>query len=119
VSHALEQSPGGRVNLVSESPDRIVFRVDSDGGVVALRRAYQQLYDARTETGKTLETMPVDLDLMGVVVPPGRHRIEVWVPERPIILAGVVALVALILLGAAAIVPSRRMHSGAASPGPP
>lgn len=107
VSHALEQRPGGRVALLAETPDRLEFTVDSKGGVVALRRAYQQLYEARTAHGKLLETMPVDLDLLGVVVPPGRHRVVVWVPEGPAIAAGVVAGLALLLLLTAAILPPR------------
>ncbi len=119
VSHALDQSPGGRVSILEEKPDRVVFSVESEGGVVAIRRAYQQLYDARTESGMALETMPVDLDLLGVVVPAGHYRVEVWVPGRPVAVAGGAALLAFMLLLGIALAPIRREQSEPAEPSAP
>ncbi|MEM7049401.1 MAG: hypothetical protein AAF604_07065 [Acidobacteriota bacterium] len=76
----------GRVELVSQAEDRLVFEVEGEGGLVVLRRAFQPLYRARI-ADRPLATVPVDLLLLGVEVPAGRHRVEVTVSSRPEMLA--------------------------------
>ena len=102
VARAVEQDPGGRVRALEQSADRVAFEVESKGGVALLRRAFLPFYRARLEDGQELATLPVDLTLLGVVVPPGRHRVTVEVPHAPERLAaafaGVVALAALVAL---------------------
>jgi len=62
--------------------------------------------------GKPPAILPVDLELLGVVVPPGRRRIELSVSARPETAAGIVALAALAAALAAAAAPARRPRSG-------
>lgn len=84
--------PGGKAKLLSMEPDRIEMEVEGNGGVVVLRRAYQQLLVARTE-GRRLPTRPVDGVLLGVEIPPGKHRVTIEVSAWPEILAGAVTLI--------------------------
>jgi hypothetical protein len=65
-----------------------------------VRRAWQSLFVARAE-GRRLSTLPVNLNLLGVAVPEGRHRVVLDVTAWPEILAGCVALLALAAAGVA------------------
>lgn len=91
VSHV----PGARVRLVSDGPDRCEVEVSGGGGLLVLRRAYQPLYRATAE-GKRLPTLAVDLALLGVQVPPGKHLVKVAASAGPEKAAGLVALAALL-----------------------
>ncbi|HUR02365.1 MAG TPA: hypothetical protein VM347_07495, partial [Nonomuraea sp.] len=71
-------------------PDRIELEVESDGGLAVVQRAYQPLFEAQSE-GRKLRTVPVDLNLLGVEVPPGRHRVVLSVSSWPEGLAAAVA----------------------------
>lgn len=85
--------PGGKVELRGEAPDAITVDVSGPGGLLVLRRAYQPLYEASAE-GKNLRTLPVNLSLLGIEVPPGAHRVKVAVSAGPEVLAGAVAILA-------------------------
>ncbi|MES1242713.1 MAG: hypothetical protein ABUT39_13945 [Acidobacteriota bacterium] len=95
VNEGVAHKSRGAVRLLTDEPDRIELEVESDGGLAVIRRAYQPLFVARSE-GKTLRTVPVDLNLLGVEVPPGRHRVVLSVPSWPEWLAAAVALATLI-----------------------
>jgi hypothetical protein len=88
--------PGARVALRSETPDEIEIDVAGQGGLLVLRRAFQPLYTAAAE-GKPLPTLPVDLSLLGVEVPPGAHRVRVAVSAGTEKWAGGVAVVAFVM----------------------
>lgn len=75
-------NPDGRVRLLAEEPDRIEIEVEGQGGIAVVRRAFHPLYEARAE-GKELRTLPVNLNLLGVAVPPGRHRVVLEVGAGP------------------------------------
>ncbi|HTG35217.1 MAG TPA: hypothetical protein VLB76_20045 [Thermoanaerobaculia bacterium] len=93
--------PGAQVALRAETPDEIEIDVAGQGGLLVLRRAFQPLYTASAE-GKPLPTLPVNLSLLGVEVPPGTHRVRVAVGAGPEKLAGGVAVAAfLVALGMA------------------
>jgi hypothetical protein len=94
VPRPVAQGPG-RVVAISSTPDRIELDVEGGGGVVAIRRAWLPLYRADTE-GRALPTMPVDLVLLGVAVPPGRHRVVLTISAWPEWIAGGIALLALV-----------------------
>ena len=106
VPEPVAHHPGGRAQLVLDEPDYIELEVEGPGGLAIVRRAYQPLFEARTE-GKRLRTLPVNLNLLGVEVPPGKHRVVMAVTSWPEWVAGVVALV--VLAGAVwAYLASRR-----------
>jgi hypothetical protein len=86
-------TPGGRLRVVTWSSDRMVIDVEGDGGVLVLRRAFQDLLVAKIN-GQELETIPVNLCQLGVVVPPGSHRVSVTVARWPEIICAVIALAA-------------------------
>ncbi len=96
VPEAVAHHPGGSVELLSESPSRMVLRSHGPGGLAVVRRGYQPLYRARSD-GETLATMPVNLVLLGVVVPPGEHTITIDVAAWPEWLAAGLALPAALL----------------------
>jgi len=96
ASRAVEHHPGGRVELVSELPDRIVFDVDSAGGLAVVRRTWWPLFRARLDDGSTLATQPVDVAMLGVEVPAGHHTVTVAISAWPEEIAGGVALFALL-----------------------
>jgi hypothetical protein len=60
-----------------------------------VRRAYHPMWRARA-AGRELATLPANLVLLGVVVPPGRHRVVLEVAHWPEGVAGAVALAALV-----------------------
>ena len=97
VSEPVEHKPGGRVRLLSDEPDRIELGVEGPGGLAIVRRAWQPLFEARAG-GRKLRTLLVDLNLMGIEVPAGKHRVVLEVSAWPEWVAGVVA--GLVLAGA-------------------
>lgn len=115
-----EHRAGGRVRLVEEAPDRLVVEVEGPGGLLALRRSFHPIYRAVLEPtdgshgARRLATYPLNLVLMGVEVPPGRHRVVVEVSAWPETLAGLVALC--LALGLVWIVVSRRVPTEAELP---
>jgi len=89
----------GSAHLVGATADRIELEVEGEGGVVGVLRAWQPLWRAELEDGTPLATQTLDLVLLGVEVPPGRHRVRLWIPRWPERAAGWLALA--VALGAA------------------
>jgi hypothetical protein len=103
VARALGPQAGtGELSLRREQPDRIEFDSAGEGGLVVLRRAFQPLFVAHAG-GQRLETLPVNLVLQGVIVPPGPQRVVLEVSSAPERFAGIVALLAALLAVAAAV----------------
>jgi hypothetical protein len=84
--------PGpGFVRLRSRSPDRIGFDVDAAGpqpAVVAVNQTWDTGWTARVD-GAPTPVLRADLALSAVVVPPGRHRVEM-VYDDPAVRRGIV-----------------------------
>ena len=99
VPEAVVHVPGGQVEVAgTDGPDRISLRVSGEGGLVVVRRAFQGLLRAGT-ADHDLAILPVNLGLVGVVVPPGDHDVVVEVDSRPeLVAAGVSCAVVLVLL---------------------
>ncbi|QQR74250.1 MAG: hypothetical protein IPJ17_01230 [Holophagales bacterium] len=107
VPRALAHAPGGRVALVAESSDRLELEIDGGGGLVVIRRAYLPLYRATLENGARVPTGPVDVALLGIEVPPGKHRLVVDVSAAAERAAGWVAGFAVLALVALGVAPIR------------
>ena len=120
VSEPVEHRPGGRVRLLSDEPDRIELEVEGPGGLAIVRRAWQPLFEARAGD-RELRTVLVDLNLMGIEVPAGRHRVVLAVSAWPEWAAGVVAggvfLAALLGLRRGPSPPRPLSHRTPAHPG--
>lgn len=97
VSRLVEHRPGGRVTLVERAPDRWVFDVDSEGGLVVVQTSWHPIWRAHLADGTQIPTQAAELSLTGVEVPPGRHRVTLEISSRPEKLAGGVAALALAL----------------------
>jgi hypothetical protein len=109
------QDPAGSVRLLSATADRIEIETAGSGGIAVVRRAWQPLFVAREASGgenRHLATLPVNLNLLGVQVPAGRHRVVLEVSAWPEITAGCVALAA---LAAALAVLGRAIRPGSAA----
>jgi hypothetical protein len=99
--------PGATVRPLAESPDRLAFEVEGDGGLLVIRRAFLPLYRARLADGSELATGPVDLALLGVEVPAGRQQVLVEISGRPELAAAGVGLATLLVLACLALAPPR------------
>lgn len=105
ASRAVDHHPGGRVELLAAEDDALRFAVASDGGLLVVQRAYFPIVEARLEDGRRLATQPVDLVLLGVEVPAGRHEIRIGTSSRPEAVAGGISVLVFVL---AAVVGWRR-----------
>jgi hypothetical protein len=105
VARPVAHAPGGRATLAASADDRLVVDVESGGGLLVVRRAFQPFYRATLDDGRVLPTLPVDLALLGVEVPPGAQRVTIavrsWAEKGAIVLASLVALGALLAGGLA------------------
>ena len=105
ASRAVEHHPGGEVEVLAVEDDRLRLAVASAGGLLVVQRAYFPILEARLEDGRRLATLPVDLVLLGVEVPAGRHEIRIGTSSRPEAIAGIVSL---LVAGCALLVGGRR-----------
>ncbi|HSM51783.1 MAG TPA: hypothetical protein VLA75_10300 [Thermoanaerobaculia bacterium] len=104
---AVEHGPEGSVRLLDLSSDEIRIASAGDGGLVVLRRAYLPLYRATTKENDRLPTLPVDIALLGVVVPPGDQEVTVRIDGRPEAIAAAVSILALAAIALLALSPWR------------
>lgn len=107
ASRPVDHDPAGTVRSADLAPDRVVLRLDpAGGGLAVVQRSYHTLWRARAGDGRRLDTLPVQLTLLGVVVPPGVAEVMVDVGDGPETAAAVVSL--LTLLTVAVLVLRRR-----------
>ena len=95
ASRAVDHHAGGRVELAGAEDDRLRLVVDSAGGLLVVQRSYYPLLEARLADGRRLATQPVDLVLLGVEVPAGRHEVRIGSSSRPEAIAGGLSLLVL------------------------
>ena len=88
----VDHHPGGVVKQIGAEDDRLRLAVESDGGLLVVQRSYFPILEARLENGEKLATQPVDLVLLGIEVPAGRHEIQIGASSRPEAIAGVLSL---------------------------
>ena len=96
VDQPRTHQPGASVHLVEHEADRLEIKVEGQGGVLAVRRAYFPIWQARSGD-QSLDVFPLNLNLIGVQVPPGEHRVILDVASWPENLAGMASLLALFL----------------------
>jgi hypothetical protein len=72
-----------------------------------VQRAWLPIYRARLADGTALKTQPADVELLGVEVPAGNQRVEIWISSAPEKIAGAIALVVTAALLAVIIRPRR------------
>ena len=65
------------------------------GGLLVVQRSYFPLLEARLADGRRLATQRVDLVLLGVEVPAGRHEVSIGSSSRPEAIAGGLSLLVL------------------------
>lgn len=90
--------PPGQVEVLHQSLERTVVSVQSEnGGLLVSRRAWLPIYRAFVD-GEATGLEKVNLYKSGVLVPPGRHEVEIATDRRPTYAAVVVSLLALLFL---------------------
>jgi hypothetical protein len=99
-ARAVAHSAGGRLDLLAEAPDRMRLRIESDGGLAVVRRAYHPMWRARAENSE-LPVVPANLVLMGIEMPPGAHEVVLEISAQPEAAAGLVAGATVALLAVA------------------
>ncbi len=73
----------GRVEVLSDAVEELEVAAASEaGGVLLTQRAYLDLYRAAID-GRPAPTVVANLHRLAVEVPPGEHRIRLWVDRRP------------------------------------
>lgn len=105
TSRPVEHHAGGEVALVAAEDDRLRISVASEGGLLVVQRSFFPIIEARLEDGSRLPTQPVDLVLLGVEVPAGRHEIRIGTSQRLEAIAGGLSLLVFVV---AALVGWRR-----------
>jgi hypothetical protein len=101
-SRALRQVPPGRIGSVTRGPEGLEVEVEAPaGGLLVLQRSHLPLYLAAVD-GRLAPIQIANLQRMAVEVPPGRHRVRLWIDRRPLAMscvAAAVGLFAVLLLG--------------------
>jgi hypothetical protein len=83
---AIEAAPGGpgTSRLVESGPEKLSADVESGSpGVLVIQRAWLPLYRASLD-GAEVPVRIANLHRIGVEVPAGRHRVDLWVDRRPL-----------------------------------
>ncbi|MCG8461569.1 MAG: hypothetical protein MI919_35255 [Holophagales bacterium] len=114
-AEALPSTGTGSVEIVSEGVEEAVREVASPGGgMLTTERAWLAIYRASVD-GEEAEPVVVNLHKLGVPVPPGEHRVRIWVDRRPTRVAYGTAGLALLGLTFAALGRASWRRPGARS----
>jgi hypothetical protein len=75
---------GGVVRIVTLDPERLSAEVNAAApAVLVVQRAFLPLYCARVD-GRPATLRIANLHRIGVDVPAGRHRVDLWIDRRPL-----------------------------------
>ncbi len=101
----------GRATVLASGPEGLEVEVDAPSpGVLVVQRAHQPLYRA-TLDGRPVGIQAANLHRLGIAVPSGKHRVDIWTDRRPLrvsLLAALVGLAGLAALGLRAAGPGHR-----------
>ncbi len=76
------RAANGRIEAISDEIEELELTVSSEaGGVLLTQRAYLDLYQA-TIDGQPAPTVIANLHRLAVEVPPGEHRVRLWIDRR-------------------------------------
>ena len=93
----LDGSPGS-VEIVDWQSHHMEFETSSvEPGVLVLQRAFLPVYRTRVD-GEAWPMVAANIHRIGVELPAGNHRVEIWVDRRPLWISGLAALIALVAL---------------------
>lgn len=93
---------GGTVESFSVHPERLEAAVEAvSPSVLIWRRAHLSLYRAAID-GQEVPVQIANLTRLGVEIPPGHHKVEIWVDRRSLWLGGALTLLGVVVLGTAA-----------------
>jgi len=90
--------PPGTVEILESGSQRLELQVSSTvPGVLVLQRAFLPIYRARAN-GQRMSIVAANIHRLGIELPAGDHRVEIWIDRRPLWISTVVAVVALVVL---------------------
>ncbi len=94
------EGPPGRVEVLTDDSHRMEILVtSSEPGVLVVQRAFLPIYRASI-SGERLPVVAANIHRLGVEVPAGEHRIDIWIDRRPLwISVGLAAVALLSLIG--------------------
>ena len=88
----------GEVKVLRAGTHRMELQVISEGpGVLVIQRAFLPIYRALAN-GEPVPIVAANIHRLGLELPAGEHRIEIWVDRRPLWASLVLALAALVAL---------------------
>ena len=101
----------GRVEVVSSGPESLELLVNASGpGALVVHRAHLPIWRAEIDR-RPAPILAANIHRLGLEIPPGEHRVRLWIDRRPLWVAGLAAagaLVVVLLLAA----PRRRPAVG-------
>lgn len=101
-------APPGEVRVLASRPEAVELEVSSAaGGLLVLPRAHLPVWRAALD-GRTVATAVANFHLLGVEVPPGEHRLRLWVERRTLALGLTLSALGLLALAALCLVSGRR-----------
>ena len=110
--------PAGELTVTHDSAERFEAVVRSPaGGVLVTQRAFLGIHRATIDDEPT-EPRVVNIHRLGLELPPGEHRVALWVDRRAYRVAWLVALVVLAALLASPWIVFARVEDGLDNDGP-
>jgi hypothetical protein len=105
-------SPNATARLVSYEANRLIIETDANTSTVLVVSEMNYPGWRATVDGQATTIYPADYLLRGVLLPAGRHRVEMQYAAPGARIGGLISLFTLLLTCAAALVSRRRKHSG-------
>ena len=109
IAPAPSTDDSARTRVLESGPERLAVEVETAApAVLVVQRAFQPLYRAAID-GARVAPRIANLHRLGIDVPAGRHRVDLWVDRRPL---RVSLLLSLAALGGLAALARRPRGSG-------
>ncbi len=90
--------PGGEATVLESGPESMTVQVEAhSAGVLVIQRAFLPIYKARAN-GTPAPIVAANMHRIGVELPAGSHRVEIWVDRRPFLISGLASLVGIVFM---------------------